>query len=150
MNKWFTRLGQRRPTKVWRVFDKRRFLKASMEELAGNAHISFEGDLSAIGISNLHGASGEPTPILKRNTIWPKQDFVIVPLETDLVKEIISAIGGTVPRSIIHIQIEKAGCLELSVCDNFDPRSMYFGTSLSPDFFVRLEAEGIIRQWTNS
>ncbi len=61
---------------LYKVRDKRRFLVAAMEELAGAARISFEGDLSATNVSKLNGASGEETQVLKRNTLWPKQDFV--------------------------------------------------------------------------
>jgi hypothetical protein len=69
-----------------------------MRELVGTARISFEGDLNATAVAHLAGASADETEILKRNTLWPKQDFVVLPLETDLVGAIIAAIGGTVPR----------------------------------------------------
>ena len=92
---------------LYKIRDKRRFLIAAMTELAGAAHVSFEGDLSATRIANSPGASSEETQVLKRNTLRPKQEFFILPLEADLVTAIISAVGGTVPRGILHIQIEK-------------------------------------------
>jgi hypothetical protein len=70
---------------LYKIRDKRRFLIAAMRELAGTACISFEGDLSATAVAHLAGASADETEILKRNTLWPKQDFVVLPLETDLV-----------------------------------------------------------------
>lgn len=99
-------------------------------------------------ILDLVGASGDETSILKRNTSWPIQDFVVLPLEDDLVKAIVTGIGGTVSRRIIHIQIEKNGNLELGLYDNFDPNSSFFGPRLTPEFFSRLESEEILRQWT--
>ena len=93
----------------WLVRDKRRFLLAMMEKLAGGAHISFEGGLKALRLSSIPGASKDETQALKRNTIWPKQDFVVVPLESSTSQTIVSAIGGTIPNTIIHIQIEKGG-----------------------------------------
>ena len=62
--------------KFWLVRDKRRLLLVMMEKLAGGAHISFEGDLSALRLSDIPGASQEETGALKRNTLWPKQDFI--------------------------------------------------------------------------
>jgi hypothetical protein len=91
----------------WKILDKRRFLVAAMKELAGAAHISFEGDLRLTRISELSNASGEESLVLKRNTLWPKQDFIVLPLETDVIGAISAAIGGTVPKTILHIQIEK-------------------------------------------
>jgi hypothetical protein len=132
----------------WKIRDQRKFLIAAMTELAGNARLSLEGDLSATRVLNLAGASVDETSILKRNTTWPEQEFVVLPLEADLIQAIIVGIGGTVPRGILHIQIEKSGQLELGLYDNFDPYASFFGPRLPPEFFGRLEAEGILRQMT--
>ena len=69
------------PLKFWKVQDKRRLLLAMMEELAGDAHISFEGDFRGLPLLSTLGASQEETRALKRATVWPKQDFVVLPLE---------------------------------------------------------------------
>lgn len=98
--------------RFWKVLSKTQLLLAVMDELAGNAHASFEGELGRLKLLALPGASQEPTTTLERHTLWPKQDFVIVPLEQDTGKSIISAIGGTVPMAVIHIQIEKNGVLQ--------------------------------------
>jgi hypothetical protein len=133
---------------LYKIRDKRRFLIAAMEELAGAARISFEGDLSATTVAHLAGASRDETEILKRNTLWPKQDFVVLPLEADLVNAIIAAVGGTVPRSILHIQIEKDNCLQLGLYDNCAPEASFFGPSLTPSFFSNLESDGTVTPWT--
>jgi hypothetical protein len=133
---------------LYKIRDKRRFLIAAMRELAGTARISFEGDLSATSVTQLAGASPDETEILKRNTLWPKQDFVVLPLETDLVGAIIAAVGGTVPRGIPPIQIEKDNRLELGLYDNCAPKASFFGPSLPPSFFANLQGDGIISQWT--
>jgi hypothetical protein len=103
-----------------------------MGELAGNARISFEGDLSKLALLRLSGATQEETAVLKRNTIWPKQDFVVVPLEPSTVRTIVVAIGGTVPNAIIHVQIEKDGVLQFGAYDNFHPETIFFGEALKP------------------
>ena len=41
--------------------------------------------------------------------------------------EILKAMGGLVPRSVIHVQIEKAGRLEFGAYDNFSPDCLFFG-----------------------
>src|ERR1700733_4252254 len=42
-------------------------------------------DLSVTALAHLAGASADETEILERSTLWPRQDFVVLPLETDLV-----------------------------------------------------------------
>jgi hypothetical protein len=134
---------------TWKVRDKRAFLIAAMQELAGTAHISLEGDLTSTTVLRVTGASGDETAALKRNTLSPRQDFVVLPLEGDVVKTISAAIGGTVPRSILHIQIEKDGRLELGMYDNFDPEASFFGSRLTPEFFDRLSSNGILKEWVS-
>jgi hypothetical protein len=43
-----------------------------------------------------------------------------------MVGPIMAAVGGTVPRGIIHIQVQKDGRLELGLYDNFAPKCMFF------------------------
>jgi hypothetical protein len=136
------------PLKFWKVQDKRRLLLAMMEELAGGAHVSFEGDLRGLTLSSMPGASGEPTAALKRNTLQPKQDFVVVPLEPSMGQRIITAIGGTVPGAIIHIQIEKDGQLQFAAYDNFYPESIYFGSAVKEAVIQSLVSQNIMRAYT--
>ena len=116
-----------------------------MNELAGDAHISFEGNLSGLTLVSIAGASEEPTAVLKRNTLLPKQDFVVVPLEPSTVKQIVSAIGGAVPRTIIHIQIEKNGQLEFGAYDNFHPECIYFGSFVKEAVMDLLISRNVVK-----
>jgi hypothetical protein len=129
----------------WLVRDKRRLLVRMMEQLAGNAHISFEGDLKALHLSRIPGASNEETEVLKRNTLSPKQVFVVLPLETSSTKTIIAAIGGTIPSAIIHVQIEKGGCLQFAAYDNFHPQCIVFHPAMDRAIIELLIAEGVMR-----
>jgi len=131
--------------KSWQVCDKRRLLLAMMDELAGEAHISFEGRLRELGLLSLPAASSEETAALKRNTLWPKLDFIVVPLERSMSKTIISAMGGNVPTAIIHIQIEKGGVLQFGAYDNFDPECIFFGSAVKQSFIEYVVSEGILR-----
>jgi hypothetical protein len=130
----------------WKIADKRKFLIAAMKELAGDAHISFEGDLGITKLNGLAGASEAETSILKRNTIWPVQDFVVLALEPDSISAIVAGVGGTVPRGVLHIQIEKNDQLELGLYDQFAPEASFFGPKLAPEFFNRLESEKVLKK----
>ena len=136
------------PFKFWKVQDKRRLLLALMEELAGDAHVSFEGDLRRLTLMDIPGASEEPTATLKRNTRWPKQDFIVVPLQPSMGKRIIAAIGGTIPNAIIHIQIEKDGLLQFGAYDNFHPECIHFGSAVNEAVIESLVCQGIMRPYT--
>lgn len=56
-----------------------RLVAAVLQRACGNAEVSFEGDLSAVSFDGIDGASHRPTLVLKRNTIHPKHDFVVLP-----------------------------------------------------------------------
>ena len=133
---------------LYKVRDKRRFLAAALAELAGVAQVSFEGDLSSTSLFDVAGASSDETQVLKRNTLWPKQDFVVLPLEAETVGPIMAAVGGTVPRGIIHIQVQKDGRLELGLYDNFAPKCMFLGASLTSTFLATLQDAGTLVRWT--
>jgi hypothetical protein len=129
----------------WVVRDRTHFLLAVMEQLVGNAHISFEGDLRNTRLLQMSGASEEETSILKRNTTWPEQDFVVLPLVPAMSKPLLSALGGALPNSVLHIQIEKDHVLEFGAYDNFYPECLFFGKGLSKDFLDSLVSQGIMK-----
>lgn len=121
----------------WRVQDKSRLLLFLMNELSGSAHISFEGVLPR-AILELPEVSLTEPGVLKRGTLQPLQDFAILPLEATAIPDIFRAIGGTFPRSILHVQIEKEGKLAFAAYDNFHPECIFFGESISGEFIERL------------
>jgi hypothetical protein len=132
---------------LYKVRDKRRFLAAALSELAGDAQVSFEGDLSMTSLSDVAGASNNETQVLKRGTLWPMQDFVVLPLEVEMVRPIMAAVGGTVPRGLIHVQVQKEGRLQLGLYDNFDPNCMFLGPGLTPSFIATLQEAGVLTHW---
>lgn len=125
------------------VRDRTRLLLAVIEQLAGNAHISFEGDLRNTRLTAMSGASEEETSILKRNTTWPKQDFVVLPLVPAMSKPLLSTLGGALPNSVIHVQIEKDSVSEFAAYDNF--QHLVLGKGLSKDFLDSLVSQGIMK-----
>jgi hypothetical protein len=132
----------------WQVLDKQRLFRLVMDELAGDAHISFEGNLHDLRLLALPGASEEETDSLKRNTSWPKQDFVIVPLEADSIGTILAAIGGALPRKIIHVQIEKAEVLQFGAYDQFQPGCIVFGSMVDRRFLEDLVSQGVMKKFS--
>ena len=99
-------------------------------------------------LSDVVGASSDETQDLKRNTLWPKQDFIFLPLEAEMVRPIMAAVGGTVPRGLIHVQIQKEGRLQLGLYDNFALDSMFFGPGLTPSFIATMQEAGVLTHRT--
>jgi hypothetical protein len=128
----------------WEVKNKTPLLLAVMEALAGNARISFEGDLHGFRLANIPGATDRETTLLRRNTLRPIQDFVVLPLEPTMVGTVLPAIGGNVPRRILHIQIEKDDALQFSAYDNFHPGCILFGPAVSRDLLQSFVSQGIL------
>ena len=117
-----------------------------MEELAGDAHISFEGDSRILGLTNVPGASQIENAVLKRNTSLPRQEFVVVPLEPSSISTVFTKIGGTIPKSVLHIQIEKNGKLEFGSYDSFHPGCIVFGNAIKGTFLDSLISDGLLER----
>ncbi len=79
--------------------------------------------------------------------MWPKLDFVIVPLEKETVEPILNAVipGQRIVHDIIHVQIEKNGQLVLGAYDNFHRDCCVFHPGDVEELVDELEADGIIR-----
>jgi len=126
------------------VHNKNHLLQIAMKHLAGDAQISFEGALAALGFFELQGIQTEETAVLKRNTEWPRQDFVVASLNPESVQSLIKALGETVPRSVLHIQIARKGKLEFGAYDNFDPQALFLGEAFGDELLNDLIAQGIL------
>lgn len=95
-----------------------------MHALAGiGASISFEGSLSHTELFTLEGATFEETELLRRGTIAPRMDCLVLPLTLATVsaieKAIVSKIAFHGYRGIVHVQIEKQGALAFAAYDHF-------------------------------
>jgi hypothetical protein len=83
-----------------------------MAELAGNAHISFEGDLSHSRVIDDLVLTRDETPMLKRNTLAPTHDFIVLRLANETIEPIFRQIQAA-GRAILHVQIERDAVLQL-------------------------------------
>jgi len=128
--------------------DKPGLLRAVMEEHAVDSRISFEGDLRGLSFYAWADAQHEETPSLKRQTVEPELDFVVLPLTSStyprLWKELIER-DHLVNEGIIHVQIERDGKLLFGGYDNFHRDCIVAYSGISQDFLEQLRIKGIIR-----
>jgi hypothetical protein len=131
--------------------DKPGLLIAMMRALAGNSHISFEGDLSRCRFGETLFPSGEETEVLRRHTLVPKQDFVVLPLPPDSVRPILDVVlaDNRYLDDILHIQIERAGLLQFGAYDQFHPEcTVCFPPGIGLEILEELRTSGVIRAWS--
>ena len=130
------------------VRDKPAFLHRLMIELAGNAFMSLEGDLSHCQLSDGIVVTREETAILKRNTRAPIQDFVVLRLVPEAIPAIFKQVmAAGLNRGIIHVQIERDGVLELAAYDNFDSECVITGPDVSPALLDELKNTKVLREF---
>ena len=131
--------------------DKPGLLIAMTRRLAGEAHISFEGDLSRCSFPPSLNPSGAETPALRRQTAYPKQDFIVLPLTPESVRPILDVIlpDNRYLDDIIHIQIEKGGELQFGSYDQFHHECIVgFPPGVTPELLDQLQSSGAIRSWS--
>jgi len=96
------------------VRDKEALLRRLMDECAGGGRLSLEGDLSKCRFTEDQVLARQELGLLKRNTLWPKLDFIVLRLEPDTVAPIFKQIvAAGLSRAIVHVQIEHGGTLQL-------------------------------------
>lgn len=89
---------------------------------AEDSKISFEGTLSQTELARMEGVAEEETGVLKRGTLQPKLDFLVLPLTRQRLGEIERAINSKVAfgyKGICHVQIESNGKIAFAAYDNF-------------------------------
>ena len=119
-----------------------------MVELAGDARISLEGDLSRWQFGDDLIASRGEIGVLKRSTLFPRQSFVVLRLTPETVAPIfeqVSAAGLT--EAIIHVQIERDGVLELGAYDNFAPGCVITGPGVKLELLEELKSKNVLRDF---
>ena len=130
------------------VRDKPAFFVAAMRLLAGGARVSLEGNLSGLDLESVAGVTNEESPVLPRQTLVPRQDFVVLPVEPETISAIATCTpGARLVEDVEHIQMEKNGRLEVGLYDNFDPDSSWAGEAFSVVLLDQLKEKGIVRGW---
>ena len=129
--------------------DKPGLLWAFLDHFPQDSRVSFEGDLANVRLSEVPGYSIEETPILQRNTLEPRLDFVSIPISVDSIhalKERLSRPGlFDAEGPIVHVQVENSGQLVLGAYDNFH-RDCVVAYEPTPEWFLaQLRDAGVIR-----
>src|ERR1700726_1564502 len=97
------------PTVRINTRDKPGLLIAAMRTFEGCGHVSFEGRLHDTGLNDLPGASQAETPALRRASLMPTSEFVVVPLTSEniasLWKIVVEKEHLANPSGLIHVQI---------------------------------------------
>ena len=130
--------------------DKPGLLTHMMRLLAGDARISFEGDLSRCNFPESVPHISEQQSILKRQTITPDLDFISLALEPETIRPILDIV---LPErryldDIIHIQIEKHRVLQFGSYDQFHHECIVCFLGVPTDFLNELKQKGILKSWT--
>ena len=129
--------------------DQRKLLIAMMRHLAGNSHISFEGNLSKCVFPELLNPSSQVTEVLKRNTLFPRAGFVVLPLTSETIQPILDVVlpANRFLSDIYHIQIEMDGRLEFGTYDNFYDGCVICSSDFPLEFLGELKETGAIKSW---
>src|SRR5215467_9092532 len=83
------------------------FVREALRCFQPSCLISLEGDLSQSDLACVPGALTEATDVLKRNTLFPKQEFVILPVTSEtrdvISRQILPQIG--LKQRVLHVQV---------------------------------------------
>jgi hypothetical protein len=131
------------------VRDPIELVRALISELGPGGHLSLEGDLSRLDKSVRAIASSEERAGLRRNTLIPQQDFIVLPLDDKSIPlieaQVLHSVG--LRRRVIHVQIEQAGELVFGAYDDFHPECVWVSEAVGADLLERMVAEGILRSF---
>jgi hypothetical protein len=119
-----------------------------MVELAGNAQMSIEGDLSRCRFTDDVILTSDETAILKRNTTAPRQDFAVLRLTYQTVDPIYKQVmAAGLKHAIIHVQIERDGVQQLGAYDHFHHECVVTGPGVSPALLDELKKANVLRDF---
>ena len=130
------------------VRDKPGLLHRLMREFSGG-QMSLEGDLSKCKFADEMVVSRDEIGLLKRSTLYPRQDFVVLRLEPENIAPIFkNVLAAGLSRAIIHVQIEHGGVLQLGAYDNFHPDCVVAGPAVSKSLLAELKSKQVLRDFS--
>jgi hypothetical protein len=128
--------------------DKPGLLVAMMNALAGNAHISLEGDLTECDFSDFKSTIHTETEYIKRES-EPKKEgpIIVLPLEPETIHPILQQVlpNGRIVHKIVAVQIEKKGKIEFLAGDNFHRECVSVGSGVPEELLQQLVRSGVLR-----
>ena len=140
-------LGIRMKQEYWvQPKDKAKLLKALMEELAGEAQILLEGDLSDCDFSNINNRTTEISGELHQTDKGDKTSIKVLALDNESMNQILEQVlaNDRFIEKIDHIQIQKNSELQVLIGDNFDDECISVGPLVSVKLLESLKDSGVI------
>jgi hypothetical protein len=127
--------------------NKTGLLEALMSFLAGDAQISFEGDLSGCDFSGIEKEISTESGELKRVYNDGNSDYMIFRLDKETIQPILEQVlpEDRLINKIIHIQIQKNGQLQLLIGDYFHDECISVGTLFTVKQLETLKENGLIK-----
>jgi hypothetical protein len=129
--------------------DKRRLLIAMMRAFAAeNSRISFEGRLTKSDLMLMEPVAYEEVGVLKRATLRPKLNFLILPLTQQSLSRIEKAFNSKIAfgnGGIVHVQIERAGAMVFAAYDNFHRECVVAYSAVSTALLDELTVTRVLR-----
>jgi hypothetical protein len=131
--------------------DRPRLLVAMMRALAAeDTRISFEGALSQTELAEMEGVIHEESGVLKRATLQPKLDFLVLHLTQHNLSAIEKAIVSKIAfghSGIIHVQIESAGKIAFAAYDSFARECVVAYSAVSSALLEELTKSHVLRNY---
>ncbi len=134
------RLTVRRPIKL---------MEALLDVFGTGARLSLEGDLSKCNLRGIPVLSTEPSGVLVRHTLSPRQDFVIILLDEttkDQIKRQILPVVG-IRNRVHHVLIERDGRLVFVSNDWFEEGSVWVSNHVTEELLAALVESGALRKY---
>jgi hypothetical protein len=129
--------------------DKARLLIAMMRAFAGeDSHISLEGRLTKSDLALMEPVAYEEAGVLKRATLQPKLNFLILPLTQQSLPAIEKAVNSKIAfgnGGIVHVQLEREGELVFAAYDNFHRECVVAYSAVSTALLDELIATRVLR-----
>lgn len=134
------RLTVRQPIKL---------LEALVDVFGTDARLSLEGDLSQCHVHRIPVVSTEPQGVLVRNTLWPRQDFIIIPLNAETTNHIKRYILPTVGirNRVHHVLIESGEQLVFASYDWFGEDSVWVSKEVTEEVLAALVESRALRRY---
>ena len=116
----------------------------------GVAFASFEGDLSALRLHDIPGASNCTMAALTRQTDAPILDFWVVPINEETIKALKATLShpGILGEDgvVVHTQLATAQQLIFSACDNFDEECVRISREVPTSLVDDLVHRGVLKR----
>jgi hypothetical protein len=136
---------------VYSLYTRDRFglLNAMMSALASDTtKISFEGTLSHTDLVRAAGVTRDESGVLRRSTLAPRRDFLVLPLSEQTLPAIRQAINSKIAigeEGIVHVQIVKDGDMAFAAHDSFDKECVVAYPAVSSELLDELTKARVLR-----